>query len=359
MQDKLPQTILESVGLIPLPPLPQVLVRFLALVEDEQTPLVDLATLVAQDPAFTAQLLTIATSSPYRQETAAISLEQFLAAIGRPLLRTLTSCMAAQNTQIQAIYKRNFDYAGYWCHSLRVAALARSLAAAVGYQNVEEAYLAGLLHDIGQLLLVGGVAEFCNILPGACDPESGVTRLTTILNGIDHASVGARLVDSWQLSSFMADAVLFHQFPAEQIRSAELLCRIVWSAHRLDARAGDEAPGIFPHTAAVSAILGIEVATIVKACQPPRPWVEELAASLGVKIPRAEAVSPESSYIYRYASLPKQYARDADQPDLETWVRTLAVMQPLQESLLTLGSEADFYGALRETARLLARPVSV
>src|SRR5512134_328041 len=68
MLDRLPQTILESASLIPLPTLPQVLVRFLALVEDDRTPLKDLATLVARDPAFTARLLTIANSTPYRQE---------------------------------------------------------------------------------------------------------------------------------------------------------------------------------------------------------------------------------------------------------------------------------------------------
>ena len=62
MVEKLPQTILESVALIPLPALPQVLVRFLALVDDERTTMADLARVVAQDPAFTAQFLTIASA---------------------------------------------------------------------------------------------------------------------------------------------------------------------------------------------------------------------------------------------------------------------------------------------------------
>ena len=253
----LPQTILESVTTISLPPLPQVLVRFLALVEDEHTPLTDLAALVAQDPAFTAQLLTIANSPPYRHEMTTIDLEQSLNALGRPLLRTLASCMAVQNAHTRSVYDRNFDYSGFWTHSLLVAALARSLAHAAGYRDTEEAYFAGLLHDIGQLLLVGGVGEFCPILPGA-GSETGASGLTQILNSIDHALVGARLVESWQLSSFMADAVLFHQFPSEQVGSAELLCRIVWSAHRLSECAGeiDEALALSPDISAVPAILG-------------------------------------------------------------------------------------------------------
>jgi len=360
MLDRLPQTILESVTSIPLPPLPQVLVRFLALVEDGRTPLNDLATLVAQDPAFTAQILTVATSPPYRQETVAISLEQSLAVLGRPLLRTLASCMAAQNAHAHTIYERNFDYAGFWCHSLRVAALAKSLATAVGYRDVEEAYLAGLLHDIGQLLLVGGVGEFCSLLPGETGSEAGAAGLSQLLSGCDHSLVGSRLVDSWQLSSFMADAVLFHQFPAEQIGAADMLCRLVWSAHRLSASAGeiDGTCDFSPDIAAIPAILGIDLESMVKVCRSPLDWAEERAASFGVQVPGEETVG--ARFIYPYVSLPKREARDAAQAQLEALVRNQAVMQALQESLVSLPGEAELFAALRETARLLfglQRPV--
>lgn len=362
MLDRVPQTIPESVTSIPLPPLPQVLVRFLALVEDERTPLTDLATLVALDPAFTAQLLTVATSPPYRRETPLITLEQSLAPLGRPLLRSLASCMAVRHPHAQTGYGRNFDHPGFWRHSLRVAALARSLADAVGYEDVEEAYLAGLLHDIGQLLLVGGVGELCGILPGDSAPETGFAGSTQIPGGIDHALVGASLIDSWRLSSFMADAVLFHRFPAEQISSAELLCRIVWSAHRLGASAGeaDEILDFSPDITAIPAILGIDQATIVKACRPPLEWVEERALFLGVRISRGETAHPDSGFIYPDLSLPKRHVGDAGRTHLEALVGNLAVMQPLQESLIALTDEADLYGALRETARLLfglQRPV--
>lgn len=355
MLDRLPQTILESVTSIPIPPLPQVLVRFLALVEDGRTPLNDLATLVAQDPAFTAQLLTVATSPPYRQETVAISLEQSLAALGRPLLRTLASCLAVQNAHAHTIYERNFDYAGFWCHSLRVAALARSLATAVGYRDIEEAYLAGLLHDIGQLLLVGGVGEFCTLLPGENGPEGGAAGLSQLLGASDHSLVGSRLVDSWQLSSFMADAVLFHQFPAAQIGAADVLCRIVWSAHRLSASAGelDGTSDLSPEIAAIPAILGLDPESMVKVCRPPLDWAAERAASLGVQVSGAESVLPGARFIYPYVSLPKREARDAAQAQLEALVRNQAVMQALQESLVALPGEAELCAALRETARLL------
>jgi len=398
MLDRLPQSILESVASIPLPPLPPVLVRFVTLIEDERTPLKELAALVALDPAFTAQLLTLASSPPYRQETTGISLEQSMAALvaldpaftaqlltlassppyrqettgisleqsmaalGLPLLRTLTACMTAQNVQLQTFYDCNLDYPGYWCHSLRVAAMARSLADAAGYRDAGEAYLAGLLHDIGQLLLLGGVGDFCAILPATNGLETGLAGLTQTVAAVDHVSLACRLVDSWQLSSFMADALLFHRFPAEEIVSADLLCRIVWAAHSLSCCGEDigAAIDLSPEISAIPALLGIDAVTIVKACETSRAFAAEQAAFFGVQILAAEPVLPGHKFIYPYVTLPKRDVRDSARLHLDALMRNQAVMQPLQQTLSSLSSEAELYGSLRETARLLfglQRPV--
>lgn len=362
MPDKLPQTFLDSVTSIPLPPLPQVLVRFLTLAEDEQTSLSDLAALVAQDPALTAHILTLAASHPCCRETVGISLERSMTLLGRPLLRTMASCLAVQNLQAQTVYERNLDYAGFWHHSLRVAALARSLATATAYQDVEEAYFAGLLHDIGQLLFVGGVGEYSDTLSDSGGNDAGLAGLTQVLNGIDHAALGARLIDSWQLPSFMADAVLFHHYPAGQIKSADLLCRVVWSAHYLsDCDADIEtAADLFPEIPAISALLGIELAAIARACDSSRRWAAERAASFGVQTAVAETAPPTHKFIYPYFSRPKRAERDAVQLQLDALVRNQAAIQPLQQSLLSLAGEADLYEILRESVRLLfglPRPV--
>lgn len=355
MPDRFPQTILESVSLIPLSTVPQVLVRVLALLEDEHPPPKDLAALVALDPALATRILTIAASPPHRQEPAVASLEKSVSALGMPLLRTLASCMAVQNVHAQSFYERNFDYPGFWCHSLRVAALAWSLAECVCYRDAEEAYLAGLLHDIGQLLLVGGAGEFCDMLPRTNGLESGVAGGAQTLGGIDHTLVGARLVDGWQLSSFLADAILFHQFPGEQIASADILCRIVWSAHHLSELPTDSEslPEGSPDLQKIPAILGIDGASVMNACRAALERTEHQAAGLGVKIPAFDKVPPGSRFIYPHVTLPKRTARDDDHTRLEDLVRNQAVMQPLQESLLALSSEQELCGVLRETTRLL------
>ncbi|MGB9081554.1 MAG: HDOD domain-containing protein, partial [Desulfuromonadaceae bacterium] len=341
MPDRLPQQILESVTSIPLLPLPQVLVRFLALAEDDCSSMQDLADVVALDPAFVSRLLTIAASPPFSRTTPPITLEKSMAALGLPLLRILASSLTVQSLQLQPFYELNFDYPGFWCHSLRVASLAKSLAEAVGYQDPEEAYLSALLHDIGRLLLVGGVAEFGDTFPA--------------LSGEEKAELGARLVDSWQLSSFMSDAVLFHDVPAEQIGSADLLCRIVWSAHTLGGRTVEGMTGddLLPDDLQIGALLGIEAAAVAGACVSSRAWATERAASLGLQMQMTEKPLPDRKYAYPNLTLSKKNGQDAARQHLEALVRNQAVMLPLQQSLGTISDEAELFGALRETARLL------
>src|SRR6185369_4895745 len=355
MPERLPQQILESVSSVPLPPLPQVLVRFLALAEDDRRSMQELAAVVAMDPAFAAQLLTIACSPPFSRNTAPLSLEKSLTSLGLPLLRTLASCLAVQNLQLHPFYERNLDHPGLWCHSLRVAALARSLAEAAGYGDLEEAYLSGLLHDIGQLLLVGGVAEFCDTLPAASGQEKGLSGLTLILNGVDPAKLGARLVENWQISSFMPDAVLFHKFPTDQIRSADLLCRVVWSAHYLSSTAGEIKPSadMFPDGPQIPALLGIEPAAVERACVSSLAWAAERAASLGLQMQMTQAVPPDHKHIYPFLSVPKKDTDDPAQLHLEARVRIQAVMQPLQQGLTFIAGAEDLIVALSTASRLL------
>ena len=79
----------------------------------------------------------------------------------------------------------------------------------------------------------------------------------------------------------------------------------------------------------------------------------ERAVFFEVQNSRTEKAPHGTRFIYPYVSLPKREAKDVAQTNLEALVRNLAVMQPLQESLLSLASETDLYAALRETARLL------
>jgi len=351
MRERAPQTIPEVVESIPLPPLPQVLIRLLTLAEDERTPVGELAALVAQDPALTAHLLTVANSPPFRKETASYGLKSCLTAIGPRILRTLATSMAVQNVFTSATGDQHLDFTGFWSNSLRVAELARALAVATDYPDTEEAYLSGLLHDIGQLLLVSGLAEGYGLSDGTTPDGAGLKSHDVAYRAV----LGSKLVEQWNLFSFMADAVLFHRHTAEEITSADLLSRIVWSAHKLSCcETTEDAPQIpEAEIEAISLLTGIDAAGIAAACLRSRERVVACAASLGVDLSRAGQVFLGTSFIEHELPFAQRHHKDAARLHLEAQVRTMAVMQPLQQSLLSLTDEAAIYGALRESARIL------
>ncbi len=121
----------------------------------------------------------------------------------------------------------------FWWHSLRCAVLARLIAKEVEYNNPDEAFLAGLLHDIGKLILwVNYPKEYTNLLEEHKDrPDlllAGEIRL-----GVTHCEVGAWLLHRWNLQSFLADAVLYHHEPTEKILNSFPLVQIAYIANAL------------------------------------------------------------------------------------------------------------------------------
>ena len=159
----------------------------------------------------------------------------------------------------------------------------------------------------------------------------------------------------------MADAVLFHQRSSQEIRTADLLSRVVWSAHLLSdyAENFDTIQSSSHDHAEVSALLGIDSAAIAGACNYSRTQLSKTAALLGVNPPRKDRRIP-GAFISKLLSLPKREELESAHNQLDGLIKNMAVMQPLQQSLTALSGEAELFRALRESARImfgLKRPV--
>jgi HD-like signal output (HDOD) protein/nitrogen-specific signal transduction histidine kinase len=216
-----------------LPALPQVLLRFLELSRREDAGLDDIGRLIAQDPAMASKVLTLTSSASRYQNQSPKDLLQCLILIG--LDNTKTALMAESIHQVfdSFVAGRTVDLGPFWKHSLSTAILAGRLAKATGYARREEAYLAGLLHDVGQLALVTTLPErYFNVFSESYD-DSWLTNWESLSLGLTHAEAGAWLAGRWQLDSYLADALLYHHEPVERIVSAHPLVRITWLAHAL------------------------------------------------------------------------------------------------------------------------------
>lgn len=214
-----------------LPALPQVLLKLLDAISLNSIDIPQLAHIIRQDSAITARLLAIANSSLYNPNRYCNTVERALMCLGLETVKTLI---------LTAAFKQHFSHfdqqhyrfmQNYWRHSLCFAQSSQVLAKLTRYHSPAEAYLCGLLADVGQLcLLTESPAGFLAIYqPDGDGRESDDGVLTDRERselGITHCEFGAELIDSWQLDDFMADAVRYHHETAADIKQAHHLVKI-------------------------------------------------------------------------------------------------------------------------------------
>lgn len=196
-----------------LPPLPQAVLALQATLRDESASVAACALHIRQDPALTARLLRLANSAFYGVPGRVASIDDAVQLIGLRSLRLL-AMTAAVTLQFPAPHGAARWHDAFWRHALAVAHLAQGLAELRG-QPVERAYVAGLLHDIGRLVLAAqrGIEDD--------RPDDG------------HAAVGAAVARHWHLPEAVAQAIAGHHAPAAGAEPGPTLTDIVHVADAL------------------------------------------------------------------------------------------------------------------------------
>ena len=307
----------------------------------------ELASIVEQDPGLASRILSVANSPALRRGNELKSLETCLVALGTRLVRSLATCLS-----IQRLFDRNpnldkFDVADYWSHSLLVGEIARGVAELADYPHPDEAYLSGLLHDIGELILLSAIGEpYQRFLVNSTETPRLQTEESQLF-GTTHADVGGWLIDHWGLDSVLADGVAFHHASAAQIVTATALPQIIWIAQTLSTTAEST-----PELAIVvnrstprlemAALLAVRERAILRA----RQIAEALGIAIADDFPKRRTTAPAPS---PRLSDPANAAEE----EIAAMVGGMAMLQPLQQDLFQLGNDTEVLLALRESARIL------
>jgi len=221
-----------------LPAMPQILIKLLAHLQADDLGMPELAALVAKDAGMTGKVLTVANSSAYHRGGRQPNLEQAMVSLGTDMIKTLVISDSVFQTFNSFPNSSATDLRAFWKNSLTAAVLARDLARHLNYSQPEEAYLAGLLHNVGRLALLATAPKEYGFNFTARDDEDLCAVEQRTLQ-ITHAEAGAWLIERWQLDSFLSDAVLYHHEPGERLEGAHPLIRIVRAAHLLAGHAED------------------------------------------------------------------------------------------------------------------------
>ncbi|WP_018153104.1 HDOD domain-containing protein [Leeia oryzae] len=347
---KLPEAIehIIEAGKVPSPP--QVLIKLMQMVDNEQITMDELAALVGQDAGLVTRVLTAANSPALRRGTELQSLESCLTSLGTRMIRSIATCLSVQSLFERQDGVQSKDLVLFWAHSLLVAELSRQLAEVVGYRRPDEAYLAGLMHDVGELILLSALGAPYAQLVSTCPYESLLTAEETAGFGVHHGEAGAWMVDKWQLDAGMADAILFHHALPEDIETAGMLPRLVWFAHALSFD-DETSPQLLAQYQQLFGETSAEALTHLREQAVAR--THKLGEALGLPLPdvlyklRAWAKLDVAAFPDHTPSA------ETAQEALSAMVAGKAVMQPLQQDMLELHSDTEVMLAIRESARIL------
>lgn len=197
-----------------LPTLSTTFTRLSALMNDERASLKDFEDILKPDPALTTNLLRLANSPYFGFSRKVDSVKQALTILGTNRVFEVTTC-AMFMKQIPAILPGYGLLAkDFWQHCVAVAIFSEQLAADTGQKRRDLNFTAGLLHDIGKLVLSYFIAQE---LPQVLDKihNSSITLFEaekTVL-GYDHADVGFTLAQRWQLPTSICNVIKLHHTP--------------------------------------------------------------------------------------------------------------------------------------------------
>lgn len=217
-----------------LPALPRVYSRLLSLLEDDRTGAAEVAELLKQDMALAAKLLQMVNSAFFRLSRAIATIEEAVTYLGFTTLRQVT--LAVEVFGAGGPEARRLEE--LQAHALLVGSIAADLFAE--RQRREDAFVAGLLHDLGKLIVTLELPAYLESVSAALAVQPSAMHLVEReLFGVTHAELGGYLLGIWGLPYPVVEAVANHHAP-ERVASREL--DLLTAVHVSDVLAHELAP---------------------------------------------------------------------------------------------------------------------
>jgi HD-like signal output (HDOD) protein/signal transduction histidine kinase len=228
-----PKSLIESLELVRLHSPPHILGKLLDVCNDADAGNAELAQIIATDTALTSRLIMAVNSIAFTVGEPVDDLEQAVDLLGQELVKTMVLTMSIQQLFSGLISSQKEFVCNAWLDSLYCALFAREIAASLDYEFPQDAYLAGLLHDLGQIVFDAKHHEqYLDVMKQKTELE--IINKEVLKFGFSHTELGANIIETWpSLSMTIADAVRFHHEEEEQLAGGDILCRVVAEASQL------------------------------------------------------------------------------------------------------------------------------
>jgi len=198
-------------GVDKLVSLPEVCFMVNDLVNDPNSDIAQIGNVISQDPDLTARLLKLVNSSYYGFETPVDTVSRAIMMVGLRDLQSMIWASSAVET-FNDLSPSDANMASFWRHSIFCAVTARILARECHILHPERLFVAGLLHDIGRLLIYIKLPEQSQAIfdKERSSVNCDVTELEREVLGYDHADIGKALCQNWGLPEGLAYSIGTH-----------------------------------------------------------------------------------------------------------------------------------------------------
>lgn len=219
-----------------LQPIPQVALKVLRLIDEEDQGIEKIADEIRKDQVITARTLSLANSAMFTKKKEIESLDHALVFLGQEQLVKLIISAAVQSFFEQSSQGYSLCKGGLYHHAVGCAQVAEAIARKTGKVSAQKAYTAGLLHDIGKVVLDQYVAPAYPLFyRRAMQGNENVLVVEKKILGIDHTQVGRMLAEQWSFPESLIHTVQYHHFPGKESPHT-LLATVVYLADLLLSR---------------------------------------------------------------------------------------------------------------------------
>ena len=200
--------------IIGLPTLPTVISKMIELVDNPKTSAASLANLISTDQALTARILKMANSAYYGFSREIFTVNMAIVIMGFNAVKEMGLSLSVYDMFKDLSNIRHFDVTQYWQHSIGCGVASKMMARRFRYNVIGEAFVSGLLHDIGKIVINQYLhKEFIQIMNRIADNNENLDDVEMELLGTHHGEVGGWLSDRWRLPVIISEAIKYHHMP--------------------------------------------------------------------------------------------------------------------------------------------------
>lgn len=226
--------IADKIRNLPTPPI--VFTQIIKVINNPKSSAYEIGAIIAEDPALTTKVLKFTNSSFYGMSSAITNVKQAILILGLDVVKSLVISASvfdsfSKNSALDREYLENF-----WRHSLLVAFMAKIVSRLVkrGFLYESEiAFSAGLLHDIGKLIIISHLPEEYSKIKTVSEKEPSLSEIdieSTVLQ-FNHSDLGSYMAARWNLPAEICFAILYHH--SQEAMSADSFAAVIHLADQL------------------------------------------------------------------------------------------------------------------------------